>query len=81
MLSMIDLHDTLLYDNVNPERNIGGHQMHAAKSGKARRSVIALCQVLFVNSSIPIHDWTYAEVQPGIEKYESSLQDHKYYVD
>ena len=50
MLSMIDLHDTLLNDNVNPEGKIGGHQMHAAKSGKARRSMIALCQVLFINT-------------------------------
>ena len=50
MLSMIYLHDTLLYDDVNPERKIGSHQMHAAKSGIARRSMIALLQVLFVNT-------------------------------
>ena len=33
MLSMVNLHDTLFYDDVYPKGNIGCHQMHAAKSG------------------------------------------------
>ena len=81
MLSMVNLHDTLLYDNVNPQGEVGCQQTHAAKPetgiGKLLSVKIKHSVLLKLNLFKPVNNRANVEVEPGVEKDEDSLKNDK----